>query len=490
MKIKNLNNIKSIFFDNLTIKQTIFKNIFWIASSHVVIKFLKFILFIYIARILGAVEYGKFTFALAFVGLFIAFSSFGMNPIFVREFTKDEKKQKDFSDILSLKMLLGFFVLIITWIGSFFITIDVGIQKIIWILALYSFFENLSNTIHSFFHTKQKMEYQSYLKIFEGILLFIIGIFMIFNFPSVKNLAYVYLLSMLISLFVALVFFNLKIQKINLSFNTKIWVDFLKVSWPLALVSFSDHISRQADSVIMGFLGQINETGLYNAASRIIAMCLVPAGLIANSFYPALSKISAESKEKFQKIWNYQTKIMAAIAFPLMAGGIILAPRIINFIYGYEFNDSILVFKILLITIGIVFFYINFERALIIFDKQKVFFGIVAFSAIINLILNLILIPKISLYGAALSSVLTHLLILFLLVKYSLKFTPVKPFNKENLLNLIGIILSSLVMYFIISLPKIYSLNLIAIVLIGATIYFFCFLGYKKLLNQIILIRN
>ena len=77
MKIRNFADVKTLLFDNQTVKQTIFKNTFWLATAIGASKFLKFILFIYVARILGATEYGKFTFALAFVGLFVIFSDLG-----------------------------------------------------------------------------------------------------------------------------------------------------------------------------------------------------------------------------------------------------------------------------------------------------------------------------------------------------------------------------------------------------------------------------
>ena len=111
--IKNIvSNPTSFFLKNLGTKQTIAKNTFWLATAEAITRLLKFFLIIYVARILGATEYGKFTFALAFVGLFVIFSDFGISPILAREFSKDPKEERKFLDIVSLKLILSIATLI------------------------------------------------------------------------------------------------------------------------------------------------------------------------------------------------------------------------------------------------------------------------------------------------------------------------------------------------------------------------------------------
>lgn len=120
MKIRSISEIKTLFFENIGVKQTILKNTFWLAVASGVSKFLKLILFIYVARILGATEYGKFTFALAFVTLFVVFSDFGLSSIVTRELSREKEKEKEFSAILSLKFILGFGTFGLIFIASFF----------------------------------------------------------------------------------------------------------------------------------------------------------------------------------------------------------------------------------------------------------------------------------------------------------------------------------------------------------------------------------
>jgi O-antigen/teichoic acid export membrane protein len=85
MKIRNFTDVKAVLFDNRTIKQTIFKNTFWLTVAEGVSRLLTLILIIYVARILRATEYGKFTFAIVFVYLLSIFSDLGLSSITTRE---------------------------------------------------------------------------------------------------------------------------------------------------------------------------------------------------------------------------------------------------------------------------------------------------------------------------------------------------------------------------------------------------------------------
>ena len=496
MNIRNLINIKGLLFENQTIKQTIFKNSFWLAAEMMISRVLKLVLIVYVARILGATEYGKFTFALAFVSLFLIFSNLGLDSIVTREFARDKEKEKEFYSILSLKILLSLGTLILILIGSFFVASDETIRKVIWILAIYVLVNSFYSIIYSFFYARQRMEYEAMGEVFTALMVTGFGLFVIFKFPSVINLSYAYLFSTLIGLIFILIFFHLKFLPFKLSWKKEIWQKFLSMSWPLALASLFSTLYVNIDSVMMGYLNQITETGWYNASFRVINIALLPMGLIAGSFFPVFSKFAypakdmvadkvKEMKENLQKIWDYDLEIMILLAVPLVVGGITLAPKIINFIYGQDFLPSILVFQILIIMAGISFLYRPFMEVLVASDQQKKIFWVVFMGAMINIILNLILIPKYSLYGAAVATVITHLSMSILFFNLTSKYTLIEPLNFKFLFYLIAAIFSSALMYFTISRPQIYNFNIFLTILIGALVYLFSFFMLKKAVNFI-----
>jgi len=482
MRINNFGDIKALLLDNKTIKQTIFKNTFWLTVGKGISSLLNLVLIIYVVRILGATEYGKFTFALAFVSLFIIFSDLGISTIVVREFSGEKKRLKEFYSIISLKMLLGLGMLILVLIGSFFVTSDPVIQKIILILALYSFINNaLIGISSSFFQARQRMEYVAWIAVFTALALMICGLFVILNFPSAKNLSYAYLFVSLISLIFTAIIFQFKVSPLKICWDKSIWKNFLLMSWPLAFAGLFGMLYSYIDSVMMGYWGQITETGWYNAAHKLTRTAYLITGLFCASLFPVLSASFKKSKEKLQKVWNYQTELMIILAFPMVVGGITLAPRIINFIYGQDFTPSILAFQILIIMQGVMLLYNGLRGVLIVVNQQRKIFWTVFAGAIINIILNLVLIPKFSLYGAAIATLITHFLIFLLLFRFTTKFTPIEPLKLKFLFISIGAILSSTIMFLIISRPQIYYLNIFLSIPIGVGVYLICFFLYQKL---------
>lgn len=161
----------------------------------------------------------------------------------------------------------------------------------------------------------------------------------------------------------------------------------------------------------MGYWEMIAEVGWYNAAAKIINIVLLPSFLISQGFYPVLSRNFQDSKEQFQRIWNYQMKIKMAFVLPLIIGGVILAPKIIDFIYGRDFLPSVLAFQILIIASGMSYLNSLFAQILVVSHQPRKLLGIILLGAIFNFILNLLLIPKLSFYGAALSFLITSFLI-------------------------------------------------------------------------------
>lgn len=475
MEIKKFADIKTLFFDNKTLKQALFKNTFWISLSGGIGKLLRAFLIIYIARVLGATEYGKFTFALAFVSLFVTLFDFGLSNILTREFSKDKTREKEFPAVLSLKILLGLISIILILITSFFITPDLEIRKVIWILAFFTFISQLPEIFYAFFRARQKMEYESWANILQVLLVVGCGFFVIFNFPSVKNISYSYLFSSLIALIPFFLFFHFKVLSLRFSFKIDVWKKFLAMSWPLALISILGMLYSYIDSIMMGSWNLITETGWYNAALKIINVVFLPQSIICLVFYPTISRFAHNSKEMLQKVWDYQLKLLIFLGLPIVVGGIALSSKIIDFVYDSSFEPSVLALKILLIMSGIAFLCIPFGQILIAFNQQKKVFWAALAGGIINIILNLILIPKYSLYGAAVATVITYSLIFLLYLIFARKFISIKPFNFKIFITFIKVIIAAILMYFAISYPKIYELHVLFPVFIGAIIYFLSF---------------
>lgn len=479
--------LKSLLFNKVTISQTIAKNIFWLAIATGIGRLLTLLLFIYVARILGAVEYGKFTFAMSFTSLFVILSDFGLPQIITREFSQDSRREREFSSLLFLKFILSFLALILMICGAFFVTKDILIRQLIWILSFYILIANFPEFFYSFFRARQKMEYEAFFKVLQASLISAFGFFTLFRLPSVKNLSYSYLSASFLLLILVFLFFHSKVSKLKFNLKREVWKKFLLFSWPLGLASIFTAIFVNLDSALMGHLGQMAETGWYNATRRIIDGTLILPMLIYQSFFPALSSAFVESKKKLQKIWNSFAEVMIVLALPIIIGGITLSSKIINFLYGPNYFPSILVFQILLFGVALSFLSEPLNQALIVANQQEKFLLVTFGAALANSILNIILIPRYSLYGAAISRIIALFLIFLLLFKFTFKFTPIRPFNLKFLLVFASSLISCVPMYFFISWQKICNLNILILISIGALIYLISYYGCRKLTFQFLI---
>jgi len=401
---------------NITLKSIIFKNTVWLALGEGISKILMFFLFVYAARIFGPEDFGIFNFALAFASLFLIFSNFGISEITTRELSKDKGEIKNYPAILLLKILLSLIVFVIIIIVSFLVIYDINIRKIIWILGIYILAHNFLMIVYSFYRAQRKMQFEALIKIVESFLIFIFGFFILFKYPLVINFSLVLLIVSLIMAVFFIIFFSLIIRSVWRSWNFKFWQDFLKISWPLGLAYAFSMVYISIDSVMMGLWGQIIEVGWYSAAYKIAGALIIPSTLISASFFPVLTKLFNESKEEFQRVFKFYLKLSVVLSLIILFFGLIFSSYIVNIVYGLDFIPAVLALQILIVMVSLSYVYVPFFTVLIVSNNQRKILVLSFVGAIINIILNIILIPLYSLYGASLATLITYLVILILAI--------------------------------------------------------------------------
>ena len=216
-------NPRILFLKNIGVRQTIVKNTFWLTVAEVITQILKLVLIIYTARILGAIEYGKFSFALSFVAIAVIFSELGLPDIITRELSRNQNLEKEYSSIISLKVFLSIAMMLLIYIVSFFITSDPVIRSSIWLLSYFILITSFLNILYAFFRARQKMEYEAISKIIQYIILTSFGFLVLLLAPSIKNLSYAYLITNLAVLILILFFFNRFVSPLRISYDKKVW---------------------------------------------------------------------------------------------------------------------------------------------------------------------------------------------------------------------------------------------------------------------------
>jgi O-antigen/teichoic acid export membrane protein len=475
-------SIKRIYVDLSLVKRTILKNTIWLFTAEGITNISRFILAVFMARALGPLDYGKFNFANAIVAILIIFANFGLVEIIVRELS--QKEEKIYSSLLSLKIFLsvGTFLLII--LASFFVTNDILIKKTIWILGGYLVVNSVSELFFSFFRARQQMQYEAMGKIVQSIVVTAVNLWIVFSGPTIYNLGLGYLVASIVGLLFILICFARKIAKISFKIDTNVWKKYLIMAWPLGLVAVSSTIYTFIDSAMMGFWNQTREIGWYNAAYKIANAALVPALLIVQVFYPAMSEAFKRSKQELLKIFDKALQAMFFLAVPITVGGLVLADRIIFLVYGSDFKQAALALQILIVMTGINFIATIFYYLLIVINLQKKAFWIAIFGAVINIVLNIILIPSFSLYGAAASTLVTYLLMLILSLIFAKVTIKNSFFDRKIKWHIFAIICASIGMYIVLRIMISFDFPSLAIILLGGGSYLMLFAIIQSLFRK------
>jgi O-antigen/teichoic acid export membrane protein len=464
--------VRTLLFSNKSVKQTLVKNAMWLTAAEILDRVLKFVLVVYTVRILGPNGYGMYAFAFSVASLILIIADMGLVSITTREFSGSTETEKDFPDILSLRLVLSVITVAVAFIISQFITDNLQTRMLILFLSVFVVLYYANDLLYALIRARMKMEYEAIGRILVSVSLTMSGLIVLKYIPSAENIALAYMMVSLFFFLSFIVIFHFKVIKINIRTNMALWKKYLSMSWPLALTFLCVSMYSYIDSVMMGALGQVEATGYFNASYRIIFVTLMPMSLITRCFFPLLSeRLANHSIDKIQHVWNYYAAAMIFMAIPLVVGGLATSTNLIDMIYGGAFSPAATVFSIMIFVTGIAFLAEPFNQTLIIYNKQKKTFIVTLIGAAVNIVLNIILVPKYSLFGAASATVSTYAIMCVLYVLMAKRHTDIRVQFGSLATLIIAAFIMSLPMLYVLKVMQQYGINIMLAIASGAAVY-------------------
>ncbi len=168
------------------------------------------------------------------------------------------------------------------------------------------------------------------------------------------------------------------------------------------------------DTILLSILKTSADVGIYNAAYKVVENIAFFPAMFVGLVMPIMSRYIFHEREKFEKVADKTFKVFFILAVPLVIGIFFLAKDIIRLIGGAGFEESVRVLRILSLATAFLFFGNFFTNVIIAGSRQKKLIIILFFCAIFNIGLNLLLIPRFSYNGAAITSSLTEFLVVVL----------------------------------------------------------------------------
>jgi O-antigen/teichoic acid export membrane protein len=414
-----------------------FKNTSWLFGEKILRLVVGIFVIVWIARYLGPEEFGLFSYAQSFVGLFTVIATLGLDNIVIRELVKDESRRYELiGTAFWLKLMGAFGVLIILAIAVNFTTNDMQTNILVFIIASATIFQSF-NVIDFYFQSKVMSKFIVYANIISLSISSIIKVILILNEAPLVAFAWVILFDSFVLACGFIYFYfknNTKSIMKNLKFTKTTAKGLLKDSWPLILTGVVISIYMKIDQIMIKEMLGSEAVGQYAAAVRLSeAFYFIPV-VIAASLFPAIINAKKVSEElyyaRLQKLYDFMVWMAIAIAIPMSFA----SDWLVKILYGTHYYEAGPVLLIHAWAGILVFLGVASGKWYISENLQILYFWRVFCGMIINIILNLILIPKYGINGAAYSILASYTVAAYLFDMFNYKTRKVFYMKTKSLL--------------------------------------------------------
>jgi len=202
------------------------------------------------------------------------------------------------------------------------------------------------------------------------------------------------------------------------------------VAWPLSLAGFTYIFLQHTDRILLGLYMSSSDVGIYVAAFTIASLLISVSLAFTFLFLPVISEYFAERDlSSILKLFSSVTKWVFLITFPLVVYLILYCNDVIRLIYGESFlaGSSALI----ILSLGIAMYSLSGMAGSILIAIKKTKLNLIAeiIAAVSNVILNILLIPKYGIIGAAIGTSISISLRNISSLGFVYKELKIHPFN-------------------------------------------------------------
>lgn len=460
--------------------KNLFKNTSWMMTSQFITSVCAFVWTILIARYLGVNDFGIMSFAMSFSFIMNILIELGTNTYATRDISRNNSLVSEYlGKLIPFKIILSIFFLIVSLLILILMSENSLTTIVALIFVLEVAFMSMAGLLNGTFQAFGKIEYQAKGSIINSLLLLLFVFITIYFKLGLIFIAISYAFTYVVLLIYLSINTIKHISIPKFEIDTKFWKKALKLSLPFALTAFFYTIYFTIDTVMLSYLTGDYATGIYNASYKIISVLTTFFAVYQTVVFPLMSKLFEGSEDLLKLSFVKSVKYLLLIILPITFGIILYATPLVSLIYGHDYLMSGPVMQILVWTV--VFLFVNGAASTLLnaSNKEISVTKIYAIAALFNVILNLILIPHYSYYGAAFATVISEIVICIMMI-YVIRKTPYSP-NKSIFKDILKIILANIIMF---SALYFTGLNMWMGVIIGAIIYFICIITFKILDNE------
>ncbi|HXA43624.1 MAG TPA: flippase [Candidatus Solibacter sp.] len=388
------------------------RNTAMVVAARLLSKVFVFAVVLIVIRSMREANYGRFTSLVVYAALVSIALDLGLRPLFTREVAKDRTRLSPYlNSILSLKLTLSIPVL-----GILFGAVALGLPSLVpFVVPTFALLiaTSFSNQLRATFYAMGQLRYEGIAILGESLVLLaaatVVAVlrlpwwFFLWAYAASYTFTVIYSVVVIVLRFGHRFAFDLQMARLSM---------LARESLPFGLTFIISTLYFKIDVPILNVFTTFVAVGIYSAAYKYLeAVVFVPQTLM-DPVFPALSQLAHENIDRLGGAVVKVYKMLAAVGTPVAVGMVVLAPPIIRYTIP-AFEKAIPVLQVL--ALGVVFLFVNnvFIYTLNAMGRQSDSTRLALMSLVVNVVLNLILIPLPSpvyggYMGAAWATVLTE----------------------------------------------------------------------------------
>lgn len=386
------------------------RNSGWIIGEQVFQMLVSLVIGVLSARYLGPSNYGALNYTASFIAFFTAVATLGMEGVVIKKLISNPKQEGLYlGSCLVFRLISSFLCSLIIVLLVYLLNLDDTTKLILALLQTIQLFFKAFQILDSWFQRYLKSKYVSIAKVTSYVIVSSYKIILLATAKSIEWFAFSNSIDYII-IAIALFYFYKKENGQRLQFSFKIGKEVLSESYHFIISGLMVAIYGQMDKIMIGKMMTDADVGYYTTATAICSMWLFVPQAIINSFRPTIIELKESGNEQMYML-RLEQLYSFLIWLCIIVSAIIslIAPFVIHVLFGDSYMGAVQPLTILIWSE--MFSMIGTARGIWILseNKNKYVKYYLFWGAVVNLILNAILIPVMGINGAAIATLATQI---------------------------------------------------------------------------------
>jgi O-antigen/teichoic acid export membrane protein len=365
-----------------------------------------------LTRYLGTADYGRYALALVYMQLFGVLADVGLYTTVVRDISKDPSRTEELvGNTLTLRLLLALAAIALGCAISLLLPYEPDVRVAIALAGAPLLFGMMTSSFMAVLQARLRMSRAVVGDVIGramalALVLLVAGLDL--GFYAVMGAAAGGALTTLVITSTL----TYRLVRLRPRVEPAVWRRLLATALPLGIALAVNAVYFRVDTLIISLYEPIQQVGLYTLSYRILELALVVGAVFLNTGFPALSEAVATDELRTRRAIQSSFDLLVIIGVPLVAGGLVLAPELVELVAGPDFAGAAEPLRILLMAGALAWVNGVFGYALIAKERQLSALWLNLSGLAFNVALNFLLVPRYGIAAAAAITVASELLIL------------------------------------------------------------------------------